>query len=44
MATGSAEEQLRLMDRIFNVVHQRSDLTALFLEGGTRAFMKLHEG
>ena len=31
----TAEEQLLLVDRMLNVIHQRGDLAALFVEGGT---------
>jgi len=36
-----SEEKLQYMDRIFNVVHQRSDLSKFFIEGGRRTLDKL---
>lgn len=35
------EEKLPILDQILNVVHQRSDLAALFVEGGSRALSQL---
>lgn len=35
------EEKIPIMDQILNVVHQRSDLAALFVEGGSRALSQL---
>ncbi len=35
------EEKLPLLDQILNVVHQRSDLAALFVEGGSSALSQL---
>lgn len=33
----SAEQQLQIVDRILNVVHQRSDIAGWFIEGGTKS-------
>ena len=38
---GSAEEQLQLIDRVLNVAHQRSDLAAMFVEGGSATLNEL---
>jgi hypothetical protein len=35
------EEKLPILDQILNVVHQRSDLAALFVEGGSHALSQL---
>jgi len=35
------EEKLPILDQILNVVHQRSDLAALFVEGGSSALSQL---
>lgn len=37
------EQKVYYIDRILNVVHQRSDLTAIFLPNGTTDFRKLAE-
>jgi len=42
-ATFSAEEQLQIVDRMFNVIHMRSDLPGLFIEGGTSSLIQLSE-
>lgn len=35
------EDKLQFMDRIFNIVHQRSDLSKFFVEGGSKTLDKL---
>lgn len=35
------EEKLLLVDRALNIVHQRSDLAALFISGGTETLRKI---
>lgn len=35
------EEKVVIIDQILNVVHQRSDLAAWFIEGGSRALSQL---
>ena len=35
------EEKLLLIDRMLNVVHQRSDIAEWFVEGGSRALAQL---
>lgn len=37
----TAEEQLQAVDRVLNVVHQRSDLAALFIQGGNATLNKI---
>jgi len=37
----NSENKLQLIDKIFNVVHQSSDLSALFIEGGVNSFNDL---
>ena len=37
----SAEDKLVLIDQMLNVCHQRSDLSSLFVEGGTQTLNKL---
>lgn len=37
----TAEEKLLLVDRMLNVVHQRSDLALLFIDGGTATLNKI---
>jgi hypothetical protein len=37
------EEKLMLIDQMLNVVHQRGDLAALFIEGGSGALTQLSE-
>ncbi len=39
--TNSSEEKLVLIDRILNVIHQRGDLAALFIEGGSGSLSEL---
>ena len=41
MKARSAEEKLQIIDRMFNRVHQRSDLSAMFIEGGAGSLDKL---
>lgn len=40
-AAETAEEKLLLVDRMLNVVHQRSDLAAMFIEGGSATLTKI---
>lgn len=35
-AEGDAEQQLLIVDQMLNVIHQRGDLAAMFVEGGTK--------
>ena len=44
MRENNAERQLLLCDQILNIIHQRGDLAALFVEGGTSSLAFLHEG
>lgn len=37
----TAEEQLYAVDKALNVIHQRSDLAAWFVEGGSRTLMQV---
>jgi len=37
----SADEQMRIVDRVFNRVHKRSDFAALFIEGGSMGLSEL---
>ena len=37
----NAEEKLPIIDQMLNVVHQRSDMAAWFVEGGSRALSQL---
>ena len=39
----TAEEQLILIDRVFNVVHPRGDIASLFVKGGSRVLSELAE-
>ncbi len=41
MQANSPEEKLVIIDRILNVVHQRSNLAEWFIEGGNRALYEL---
>ncbi len=41
MQQDSAEKKLLLIDQFLNVVHCRSDLAALFIEGGSKTLTKL---
>jgi len=42
--TMSAEERLLILDQFLNVVHQRGDLAALFIEGGAGSLTDLSAG
>ena len=35
------EERLYAIDRAFNIIHQRSDLCAFFIEGGTKTLLEI---
>lgn len=37
----TAEEKIILMDRVFNIVHQRGDIASLFVKGGSYALSEL---
>ena len=37
----TAEKKLYLVDCVFNIVHQRSDIASWFLKGGTNDFLEL---
>lgn len=39
--TYKAEEQLQIVDRMLNIVHQRSDFPSMFIEGGTKNLNEL---
>ena len=39
--TFKPEDQLQIVDRMFNVVHRRSDLPAFFIEGGSNSLDEL---
>lgn len=39
--TLNSTQQLLLVDRMFNIVHQRSDLPGMFIEGGTKSLDQL---
>jgi len=39
----TAEDQLVILDRMLNVVHQRNDIAAFFIEGGTDSLHKLSD-
>lgn len=41
LRASSSEEKLLLIDRMLNVVHQRSDIAEWFVEGGSRALAQL---
>jgi len=41
LRAGSSEEKLLIIDRMLNVVHQRSDIAEWFVEGGSRALQQL---
>ena len=41
MIAKTAEEKLLIMDRMFNIFHQRSDLSSWFIEGGQKTFTEL---
>ena len=44
MKEGSAEKQLLLCDQMLNIIHQRGDLSALFIEGGSSSLNDLKYG
>lgn len=35
------EEQLYAIDKALNIIHQRNDLAAMFIEGGTKTLLKI---
>ena len=35
------QERLQIVDRMLNVVHQRGDLAAMFIQGGTATLNKI---
>jgi len=37
----TAEQKIRIMDRMFNRIHPRGDIAALFIEGGSRSLTEL---
>jgi hypothetical protein len=37
----TAEEKLQVIDRALNIIHQRSDLAGLFVEGGSKTLMEI---
>ncbi len=39
----TAERKLRLVDGIFNIIHQRSDIASWFVKGGSDKLMELSE-
>ena len=39
----SAEDKLYIIDRILNVIHQRGDLAALFIEGGSATLREIFD-
>lgn len=41
MSEKTPEQKLCLIDQFLNVVHQRSDLAAFFIEGGSNTLTKL---
>lgn len=40
-SASTAEDKLHVIDRMLNVVHQRSDLAGMFVEGGTSTLNKI---
>jgi len=40
-SASTAEDKLHIIDRMLNVVHQRSDLAGMFVEGGTTTLHKI---
>ena len=40
----TSEDRLLIVDQMLNVIHQRSDLAALFVEGGTATLLELYKG
>ncbi|HUW48028.1 MAG TPA: hypothetical protein VMW36_04705, partial [Patescibacteria group bacterium] len=43
LSTSDPTLQMRIVDRVFNRVHMRSDLASLFIEGGSRSLFELEE-
>jgi hypothetical protein len=43
LATDDQSEQLMIVDQMLAVTHQRSDLAALFVQGGTTTLERLHD-
>lgn len=41
MSTSTSEEKLQILDQMLNVIHQRGDLAALFIEGGRSSLSQL---
>lgn len=41
LKTNSAEEKIPIIDRMLNIVHQRSDIASWFVEGGSSALSQL---
>jgi len=41
LKANGVEEKLQIVDRMLNVVHQRNDLAAIFIEGGTKTLTKI---
>jgi len=39
--TTEAEQKIPIIDKMLNVVHQRSDIAAWFVEGGSQALSQL---
>jgi len=39
----SPEEKILLCDRVFDVIHQRGDISKLFISGGRQSLDRLHE-
>lgn len=39
----TAEQQLQIVDRILNIIHQRSDIASWFVQGGTNSLTKLSD-
>lgn len=44
MEASSPEESLQVMNRMLNVCHQRSDLSAIFVKGGSQVLDMIEEG
>jgi len=43
IGASTSEEKILIMDRVFNRVHQRFDLSTLFIEGGSESLAKLRD-
>ena len=43
VATANPEEQLQLVDKVLNIVHQRSDLSSWFVQGGFQTLNQLFQ-